>query len=67
MVENGKAKEAKKVKPKKPKVSVSDAATKIDADNLLTFLINISESMSFSISKFIHFYFILLFLMHVNV
>ena len=67
MVGNGKAKEAKKVKPKKPKVSVSDVAMKIDANNLSAFLVNISKSMSFSISKFIHFYFILLFLMHVNV
>uniref|UniRef100_A0A7N2R1A0 Uncharacterized protein n=1 Tax=Quercus lobata TaxID=97700 RepID=A0A7N2R1A0_QUELO len=48
VVENGKAEEAKKVKPKKPKVSVSDAAAKIDADDLSAFLINILVSMSFS-------------------
>nr|POF09074.1 hypothetical protein CFP56_33025 [Quercus suber] len=47
MVENGKAEEAKKVKLKKPKVSISDAAAKIDADDLSTFLINISVRMIF--------------------
>nr|POE82894.1 hypothetical protein CFP56_28299 [Quercus suber] len=44
LVENGKVEEAKKVKPKKPKVSVFDAAVKIDADNLSAFLVNISET-----------------------
>ena len=48
VVENGKAEEAKKVKlknPKKPKVSVSDAVMKIDANDLSDFLINILVRM----------------------
>lgn len=43
--ENGKANEAKKVKPKKlkkPKVTVAEAAAKIDADDLAAFLVDIS-------------------------
>lgn len=43
--ENGKAEEAKKVKqkkPKKPKVNMAEAAAKIDAADLETFLVDIS-------------------------
>ncbi|GMY26992.1 hypothetical protein FCV25MIE_22234 [Fagus crenata] len=50
VAENGKAKESKKVKakkPKKPKVIVSDAATKIDADDLSAFLADITVSFAF--------------------
>ncbi|GMY21096.1 transmembrane protein, partial [Fagus crenata] len=44
VAENGKAEESKKVKAKKlkkPKVTVSDAAAKIDANDLSAFLANI--------------------------
>uniref|UniRef100_A0A2N9I7V2 Uncharacterized protein n=1 Tax=Fagus sylvatica TaxID=28930 RepID=A0A2N9I7V2_FAGSY len=47
VAENGKAEESKKVKakkPKKPKVTVSDAAAKIDADDLSAFLADITAS-----------------------
>ncbi|KAB1205766.1 hypothetical protein CJ030_MR7G028049 [Morella rubra] len=47
VVENGKAEDAKKVKPKKtkkPKVTISEAASKIDADYLSAFLAEISVS-----------------------
>lgn len=49
VVDNGKAEEVKKIKtkkPKKPKVTVPDAAAKIDADNLSAFLADISVSFS---------------------
>ncbi|GMY30821.1 DUF2359 domain-containing protein [Fagus crenata] len=45
VAENGKAEESKKVKakkPKKPKVTVSNVAAKIDADDLLAFLADIT-------------------------
>jgi hypothetical protein len=50
VAENGKAEESKKVKakkPKKPKVTVSDAAAKIDADDLSAFLAEITMSFAF--------------------
>ena len=50
MVENGKAEESKKVKakkPKKPKVTVSDATAKIDANDLSAFLADITVSFAF--------------------
>ncbi|GMY30347.1 DUF2359 domain-containing protein [Fagus crenata] len=50
VAENGKAEESKKVKakkPKKPKVTVSDAAAKIDADDLSAFLAEIMMSFAF--------------------
>ena len=50
VAENGKADESKKVKakkPKKPKVTVSDAAAKIDADDLSAFLADITVSFAF--------------------
>ena len=50
VAENGKAEESKKVKakkPKKPKVTVSDAAAKIDADDLSAFLADITVSFAF--------------------
>ena len=50
VAENGKAEESKKVKAKKlkkPKVTVSDAAAKIDADDLSAFLADITVSFAF--------------------
>jgi hypothetical protein len=47
VAENGKAEESKKVKAKKPKVTVSDAAAKIDADDLSAFLAYIMMSLAF--------------------
>ena len=50
VAKNGKAEESKKVKAKKPKklkVIVSDAAAKIDADDLSAFLANIIVSFTF--------------------
>ena len=50
VAENGKAEESKKVKAKKPKklkVIVSDAAAKIDADDLSAFLADITVSFAF--------------------
>jgi hypothetical protein len=50
VAENGKVEESKKVKakkPKKPKVTVSDAAAKIDADDLSAFLADITVSFAF--------------------
>ena len=50
VVENGKAEESKKVKakkPKKPKVTVSDATAKIDANDLSAFLADITVSFAF--------------------
>lgn len=47
VVENGKVEEEKKVKqkkPKKPKVTVAEAAAKIDANDLSAFLVDISVS-----------------------
>ncbi|KAH7516319.1 hypothetical protein FEM48_Zijuj10G0122500 [Ziziphus jujuba var. spinosa] len=47
VVENGKVEEEKKVKqkkPKKPKVTVAEAAAKIDANDLSAFLVDISTS-----------------------
>uniref|UniRef100_A0A2N9EF61 Uncharacterized protein n=1 Tax=Fagus sylvatica TaxID=28930 RepID=A0A2N9EF61_FAGSY len=49
----GKAEESKKVKakkPKKPKVTVSDAAAKIDADDLSAFLADITLELIKSFS-----------------
>lgn len=53
-VENG-SKEVKKVKqkkPKQPKISVSEAAAKIDAGDLGAYLVDISVSTLFLIFKF---------------
>ena len=47
VAKNGKAEESKKVKAKKPKVIVSDAAAKIDADDLSAFLADIMVSFAF--------------------
>ena len=50
VAENGKAEESKKVKAKKlkkPKVTVSDTAAKIDADDLSAFLADITVSFAF--------------------
>jgi hypothetical protein len=56
-VDNGKAEDAKKVKPKKPKkpkVTVTDAAAKIDADNLSAFLADISVIFSTNCFVFVY-------------
>jgi hypothetical protein len=57
VVDNGKADDAKKVKPKKPKkpkVTVTDAAAKIDADNLSAFLADISVIFSTNCFVFVY-------------
>ncbi|GMY39308.1 CYP749A22 protein [Fagus crenata] len=53
VAENGKAEESKTVKakkPKKPKVTVSDVAAKIDADDLSVFLADITGQQESAVS-----------------